>query len=134
MNIYYALWADAINYEKIRNGGAGHWKIFTFCYMSILLSLNIMTLLSVIMFFIGFDLTSKFYEVLMFFSSKLLRDFIWAIVVLFIPSMSVTYFYIFHKQKYKHILSKYKFRNGRLLIIYFFSTVILMFGFSLLNK
>jgi hypothetical protein len=33
MNIYYALWADAINYERIRNGGAGHWKVFTFCYM-----------------------------------------------------------------------------------------------------
>ena len=134
MNIYYALWADAINYERIRNGGAGHWKVFTFCYMSILLSLNIMTLLSLILFLTGYDLTSKIYEVLMSFQSKLLRDFIWAIVVLFIPSMVVTYFFVFHKKKYEYILSKYKFRNGRLLLIYFILTVILMFGFSLLNK
>ncbi len=134
MNIYYALWADAINYERIRNGGAGHWKVFTFSYMSILLSLNIMTLLSLILFLTGYDLTSKIYEVLMSFQSKLLRDFIWAIVVLFIPSMVVTYFFVFHKKKYEYILSKYKFRNGRLLLIYFILTVILMFGFSLLNK
>lgn len=134
MNIYYALWADAINYERIRNGGAGHWKVFTFSYMSILLSLNIMTLLSLILFLTGYDITSKIYEVLMSFQSKLLRDFIWAIVVLFIPSMVVTYFFVFHKKKYEYILSKYKFKNGRLLLIYFILTVILMFGFSLLNK
>lgn len=134
MNIYYALWADAINYERIRNGGAGHWKVFTFSYMSILLSLNIMTLLSLILFLTGYDITSKIYEILMSFQSKLLRDFIWAIVVLFIPSMVVTYFFVFHKKKYEYILSKYKFRNGRLLLIYFILTVILMFGFSLLNK
>jgi hypothetical protein len=134
MNIYYALWADAINYERIRNGGAGHWKVFTFSYMSILLSLNIMTLLSLILFLTDYDITSKIYEILMSFQSKLLRDFIWAIVVLFIPSMVVTYFFVFHKKKYEYILSKYKFRNGRLLLIYFILTVILMFGFSLLNK
>lgn len=134
MNIYYALWADAINYERIKNGGAGHWKIFTFSYMSILLSLNIMTLLSMILFLTGYDITSKIYEVLTLFQSKLLRDFAWAIVVLFIPSMVVTYFFVFHKKKYEYILSKYKFRNGRLLLIYFILTVILMFGFSLLNK
>lgn len=134
MNIYYALWADAINYERIRNGGAGHWKGFTFSYMSILLSLNIMSLLSLILFLTGYDITSKIYEVLMSFQSKLLRDFIWAIVVLFIPSMGFTYFFVFHKKKYEYILSKYKFRNGRLLLIYFILTVILMFGFSLLNK
>lgn len=134
MNIYYALWADAINYERIRNGGEGHWKPFTFCYMSLLLSFNIATLLSVILFFTDYNITSKIYELLRSFQSKLLRDFIWAIVVLFIPSMVVAYFFIFHKKRYKYILSKYKFRNGRLLLIYFISTVILMFGFSLLNN
>lgn len=134
MNIYYALWADAINYERIKNGGAGHWKVFTFSYMSVLLSLNIMTLLSLILFLTGYDITSKIYEVLMLFQSKLLRDFIWAIVVLFIPSMVVTYFFIFYKKKYEYILSKYKFMNGKLLLIYFFATIFLMFGFSLLNN
>lgn len=133
MNIYYALWADVINYERIRNGGAKHWKVFTFSYMSLLLSLNIMTLLSLILFLTGYDITSKIYEVLMLFQSKLLRDFIWAIVVLFIPSMVVTYFFVFHKKKYVFILGKYEFKNGKFLLIYFFTTIILMVGISLLN-
>lgn len=134
MNIYYALWADAINYERIKNGGAVRWKLFTFSYMSILLSLNILTLMSLILFLTGYDLTSKIYEALMIFQSKLLRDFSWALITLFMPSMGVTYFFVFYKKKHEYILSKYKFKNGRLLLIYFILTVILMFGFSLLNR
>ncbi len=134
MNIYYALWADAINYERIKNGGAEHWKVFTFCYMSILLSFNIIACFSAILFFTGYNIAWEIKQYLMFFQSKLLTNALWAIVALFIPSMVVTYFFVFHKKKYEYILSNYKFRNGRLLLIYFILTVILMFGFSLLNK
>ncbi len=133
MNIYYAIWADAINYVRIKNAGEGSWKVFTFCYMSILLSFNIIACISAILFFTGKNITSGIYEVLMLIHSKLLRDFIWAIIVLFIPSMCTTYFFVFRKRKYKDILSKYKFRNGKLVLIYFLLTVVLMFGFSLLN-
>ena len=134
MNIYYAIWADAINYERIKNGGESHWKLFTFSYMSLLLSFNIAALLSMILIFTGHDITSNFYKGLMLFQSKILRDFIWAIVVLLIPSTAITYLSVFYKKKYEHILSKYKFRNGKLLLVYFLLTVILMFAFSLLNK
>ena len=70
----------------------------------------------------------------MFFPSELLTNALWTIVALFIPRMTVTYFFVFYNKKYEYILRKYKFRNGKLLLIYFFSTVILMFGFSLLNN
>lgn len=134
MNIYYAIWADAINYERIKNGGEGHWKPFTFSYMSLLLSFNIATLLSAILFFTGYNIADNIEQLVTFPNSKLLTNFSWAIVTLFIPSMIITYFSVFYKKKYEHILSKYKFRQGKLLLIYFISTVILMFVFSLLNK
>lgn len=134
MNIYYAIWADVINYERIKNGGATHWKIFTFSYMSILLSLNIATLYTIIQLLFGFDITIIVEQFLSAIQSKLLRDFAWTIFTLFIPGMGVTYYFIFYKKKYEIILDKYKFWNGKLLLIYFFLTVFLMFGSSLLNK
>lgn len=134
MNIYYALWADAINYERIRKRGDKDWKIFTFCYMSILLSFNIIACFSAILFFTGYNIALEIMQYLTFFSSKVLNNITWAIVTLFIPSMTLTYFFIFYNKKYEYILSKYKFRGGKLLLIYFLTTVILMFGFSLLNK
>ncbi len=134
MNIFYSIWSDAINYERIRNGGAEHWKLFTFSYMSLLVSLNILALLSLSLFVTGYDIGTLIEQLVTFPQSELLTDFTWAIVTLFIPSMMINYFFVFYKKKYEYILDKYKFRNGKLLLIYFISTIVLMFGFSLLNK
>lgn len=134
-NIYYSVWSDAINYERLKNGGESHWKIFTFLYMSIFLSLNILALLSAILYFTGYEVTSKLKEQLeIVFSSELLINFSWSLIILFIPSFIITYFSIFYKKKYEFILENYKFKNGRFLFIYFCFTVIGFFGFSLLNK
>lgn len=134
-DIYCALWADAINYERLKNGGEGHWKIFTFVYMSIFLSLNILALLSAILFFTGYELTAELKTVLdNFFLSELLANLSWFLLVLLIPSFIITYFTVFYKKKYEFILNNYEFKNGKLLLIYFCLTVVAFFGFSLLNK
>lgn len=134
MNIYYALWADAINYERIKNGGENHWKLFTFSYMSLLLSFNIATILSAILLFTGYNVAEKIEQFITFTSSKLLTDLSWAILTLFVPSMIITYFSVFYNQKHEYILSRYKFRQGKLLLIYFVLTMVLFFGISLLNQ
>ena len=134
-NIYYNLWADAINYERLKNGGENHWKIFTFTYMSILFSLNITALLSSILFFTGYEITSQYRNQLeVYFSSEVLANVFWSLTVLHIPSVIITYFGVFYKKKYEYILSNYKFKNGKWLLIYYLLTVLAFFGFSLLNK
>ena len=102
--------------------------------MSLLVSLNILALLSLSLFVTGYDIGALIEQLVTFPQSELLTDFTWAIVTLFIPSMMINYFFVFYKKKYEYILDKYKFRNGKLLLIYFISTIVLMFGFSLLNK
>jgi hypothetical protein len=137
MNQFYAIWADAINYERIKNGGEHHWKEFTFCYMSILLSLNIATFFSAIQFFTGYNIntfTISINNYLTFFSNRSISSMLWAVINLYIPSMCVNYFFIFHKRKYEIILSKFKFKNGRLIFTYFCLSVVVLFGVSLLNK
>lgn len=135
MKIYYSIWVDAINYERIKNGGENHWKTFTFGYMSTLLSLNILAGLSAILFFTGYELTSKLTEQLeKLFSNELVVNFLWFTITLLIPSMLINYFFIFYKNKYEYLLKSYKFKNGKLLLIYFSVTIIAFFGFSLLNK
>ena len=134
MNLFYAIWADAIHHEREKNGGRGHWKIFLFCAMSLLLSLNIGTLYSAILYFTGYDGPLKIVRWLIPAISGRVHDILWAIITLFIPSMIINYFFVFYKRKYRYIYRKYKFRNGRLLLIYYVLTVILLFGFSLMNK
>ncbi|MCO6174980.1 hypothetical protein NHF50_07960 [Flavobacterium sp. NRK F10] len=134
--IYYSVWADAINYERIKNGGEDHWKTFTFAYMSILMALNILAILSAFLYFTGYDIflsmISKIEERITL--NERLISIIWSILILFLPSLIFTYFSIFYKKKYKYILENYEFKNGKLLLIYFVVTIIAFFGFSLLNK
>ena len=133
--IYFSVWADAINYERIKNGGEGHWKIFTYSYMTIFMVLNILSLLSAILFFTGFDMfSSLMLKIDKIFLNEKLSNLVWSILVLFIPSMLITYFLVFYKKKYEYILNNYSFKNGRFLFIYFMITIICFFGFSFLNK
>ena len=131
---YYALWADAINYERYKNGGGRNWKAFTFCAMSLLHSFNLMALYSAILLFTGFNITDRVTKSFEFLSSSLLINFGWAISTLFIPSMIIVYFLVFHKKRYEYIIKHYPFRKGRIMLIYYVLTVILVFAFSLLNK
>ncbi len=133
MNPFYALWADAIYYQK-EKGDAENWKFLTFFYMSFLFCWNIGTLFSIVLFFTGFNLASEIRELLTFSSSKTIVNFTWAILVLFIPAFGINYFFVFYKKKYRNILKNYEFRNGRILLTYFIVSVTALFGFSLLNK
>lgn len=133
MSIFYAIWADAINYERIKNGGEKYWKTFTFCYMSLLMSLNIATFISILMLLTGYNVALKIKQSITFFSNENSVNFLWAVVTTFIPSMIVNYVFVFYKKKYNSILKNYKFKNGKLLLAYFTISVIGFFLFGALN-
>ena len=133
--IYYSIWADAINYERIKNGGEDHWKLFTFAYMSVLLGLNILAIWTAIRFFSGYNLANKLMEQLATITtSEKLQNLLLSMIVMFIPSAIINYYLVFYRKKYEYILKNYEFKNGKFLFIYFCITVIAFFGFSLLNK
>lgn len=133
-NLFYALWADLINHEIIKNGGADYWKTFTFFSMSVLGSLNIMACMCAIRLFTGYIITEDTYQYLYTFKSETLNHFLWYLVYLFIPSMIFNYFSVFYRKNYEKILKNYKFRNGKLLKIYCFSSIGMVFFISFLNE
>ncbi len=135
MKIYFSVWTDAINYERIKNGGESHWKIFTLLYMSLLMAINIISFTSAILYFTSYDLGLIVMSLIdKFLNNKGLSNIVWFFIIGFFPCLSINYFCVFHKKRYNYILEKYKFKNGRLLLIYFFLTFIVLIIFSLLNK
>ena len=131
MNLFYAIWADAIHYERKKNGGKNHWKVFTFAQMSLLLSWNLVTFYMTIKNLTGVDIAPNVF--LLFIHNKLVGNILWAVIYLFIPALTINYFFVFYKRRYRTIIRKYKFRNGKILLIYFIATVILFLGFALLR-
>ena len=49
------------------------------------------------------------------------------------PALLINYFFVFHKDKYKDIINKYKLqKRGRYVLIYSFTSIGLFLGFVLL--
>ena len=132
MNLFYALWADAINHERKKNGGENHWKPFLFFAMSVLLSFNIMVIYGIVFLFTDFNTVKEFMKIITFTESETIKKFLWATITLFIPSMLINYIFVFHKTKYQSIIENYEHRDGKLLRIYFLMTVLLFFGIGVL--
>lgn len=127
MNLFYAIWADAIYYERLKNGGEGHWKRFTFCSMSLLLSINIATIFMSVFLISDYNITQESKEVLDRVLGVFSTKFIWYLIVILTPSAMITYFSIFYRRRYDYILDRYPFKNGLLLLIYFLITFISFF-------
>ena len=133
-NIYFALWADAINYERLKNGGEGYWKWFTFIYMTALHGFNILTFYLIIKVVTGFNITKYTNNWFFIFEKESHNGLCWSFFMMYIPCMLIIYFVIFYKRKYKDILKQYPFQNGKLLIIYCLGTFVFMFISMWLNK
>ena len=135
ISLYKSIWSDAINYERIKNGGESHWKLFTFVYMTLILSLNVITILSLIRFIFNIEVG----EFLMMLFKRIIDNktglnFLWFFIVAILPSSLINYMLVFYNNRYENILEKYKFKQGKLSVIYFIITVISFFGVSLIKK
>ena len=133
LKIHDALWADAFYHEKLVNKRESNWMRATCVNMSLVLSFNIITLLSVLNFF-GVHITENFDNyVLSSIPNRRTATIIIGILEFLLPAFAFSYFTVFYTKRYKHILGSYKYKNGKLIKIYYFLTVFFFFGFIILR-
>ncbi len=133
MHLFYSIWSDIINYQKL-NGDTANWKFITFFSVSFLLSWNIITIFSLILFLTGYNIAHETRLFLDFFSSETATNILWAVLILFAPSMGLNYFLVFHNKKYERILNIYEYKKGKLAITYFTISVASFFIINVLNS
>ena len=123
MRLYYIIWAAAINGAKSVKEPPFNWKISTIGYLSIFMSLNLLTIDSIIEHYIfsrDYLLTS-----IDFFPGDNLDAFFSAIVFYFSVPFCVNYFLVFYKEQYKNIELNYSIINGKkYLLVYIVLSVI----------
>lgn len=135
IKVFESIWSDAINYERIKNGGATQWKTFTFVYMSLLLSLNIIGFLSLLRAISGLDSGGWVMVIITQFThNEIFASFLWYLIIAILPSVLINYCMVFRNKRYEQILANHPFKQGKILLVYFLFSVLLFFGSSLLNK
>lgn len=135
IKIYYKIWVDCI--VKIRsqpnNKDSWWWQSFVLMTMAMILNIYVSLLLLV-----ATEVITKIPIAIKIdvFSGTKLDSLLTFLLQFFLPIGLLNYFLIFYKKKYKKLIEKYEYKNGRLFLTYFiFSTCILVLliilGYSL---
>lgn len=136
MNFYYKIWVDVISRMKAQSQNKDNWKLYSFIFMSMAMSLNLLLFMTVLQSHV---LKIPFYNFkLDFFPGEKLDASLKYIILFFLPVAILNYFLIFFKKKYKRLLKSYKTYNGKLAVTYlllsYFMPFILLFIAYIINK
>lgn len=118
-NLYYNIWVDAIVNIKKNPQHKHDWKFYSMFFMTILTSLNFITVL-MWLGFLGLKTTSLKINV---FSGTILDSFAIYLIQFALPCFLLNYFFIFYKDKYKRLIEEHEDRKGKLFLIYLFGTI-----------
>ncbi len=112
--IYYLIWTDIITSARKRLPERTDWKFSLFVLITMCNALNLFTIyiwlkfFSIISFLIKID----------FFPGTMLDNATAFFIQFASPFILLNYFLIFYKDRYKKIITKYPYKNGRVALIY----------------
>lgn len=121
-NIYYYLWADAIQRFRHHNPDRTDWKFAVYSFITFIHALNFWVII----------LWLKYFKLLILpiieiniFLGTMLNGLISFLVTFASPFIVANYFLIFNNNRYEKILKKYPLGKTNYSIIYTFSVAIL---------
>ncbi len=124
MKIYYKIWVDCILKAQSKPENKNNWKLFTIVFMSISMALNIVFILFV---FSDLGITEKIFVIpIDVFPGTKVDAFYSFFISYLLPFLTLNYFLIFYKEKYKQLMLKYKYNNGKLFVTYFLSSIVIL--------
>jgi hypothetical protein len=123
MNLYYMAWIDDIKKMQSVAINRGQWKSQMMVYMSMAMALNIGVVMSILQLHV---LGYVFYDIKfnIFPGEKLNNALSFFLLYLIVPVV-LNYLLIYRNNKYEKLLLTYKYYNGKLVIIYFFGTLLI---------
>lgn len=118
------IWIDSILSFKRHHPAKSNWKFTLFFYNTWINALNLWIILLWLKYFKILVLPSFNINI---FPGELLNNFIAFTIQFAAPFAILNYFLIFHKERYKSLVEKYKNYNGKYALIY--SIVIALLAF-----
>lgn len=122
LSIYYRIWVDCIQRAKIKSSNKESWQTITMVFMTLSMSSNfilIMTILEKSVF------KTYFYKFDFSFLSTRINNLFAYIFLFILPCIMTNYLLIFRNKRYKKLLLKYQYYNGKLFLAYFLISMLL---------
>lgn len=121
LNTYYRIWVDAITQERSKKGDNGSWKAFTIIPISLLMGVNLLTLIFILRL-----LTHGSVPIVVpldIFRYRAVNTFIAGAFTFFIPFLVLNYLLVFYNERYQKLQNLYRSNEGKSYRNYFFISV-----------
>ena len=105
-NLYYKVWAEAINAERTNNPERQNWKLYTLIPITVLQSINLFTFFYWLRLLVYRHL--PLFAPVHIFNGFALDSAISIIITYFVPFLLLNYLLIFSYDQYISITAKYK--------------------------
>lgn len=125
-NIYYKIWADAIQTFRKFHPNRTDWKITLFIFITWIHALNCWTILIWLKYFNIYDIP---YISINLFPSDMINSFFAFAIEFALPFAILNYFLIFYKKRYEIIIQINKDIKNRTALIYSM-VVLITFAFT----
>lgn len=119
-DFYYTLWVDIILKIRSISKNKGDWPL-SLIFVSISMGFNISTIL-LILNTLGLRKSGIILNINLF-SKQNINTLFGIIVFHILMPMFVNYYLIFYKRKFKKIIKKYQYHNGKYALIYVMTSI-----------
>lgn len=131
MKLYYTIWVDCILRAKSQPQNKNNWKFFTMIFMGMAMAINFITFMTILQRNI---LQKSFYNLeVNIFSETKLNALVSFFILFLLPPLILNYLLIFRNNRYKQLIRRYKYYNGKLFVRYFLGSIILPFVLLLMG-
>ncbi len=112
--LYYKIWVDLIVRAKSVPANRENWKVMTLLYMSMLMAINLIVIMTIIQKYFGLYV----YDISFSIMPGIIESFVKFCILFFLPSAVLNYLLIFWNNRYNKIIQAYSHHNGKLFISY----------------
>jgi hypothetical protein len=115
LGLYYSIWVDFIIRARSQPANKADWPQKTILIMSVCMAFNFVLIMYVLQQYI---IGKFFYTLNLNPLPRQLDYFLNFAILFFLPCLAINYFLIFARKRYEVLLRKYRYRKGRLFIVY----------------
>ena len=122
LGLYYRIWVDCIAAIKKQPVNKRNWSVKSMLTMSIAMTFNLALVMIVLQKQVfGY----YFYRFRVDFLPRYFSNAVSFIILFLLPCVVMNYLLIFRKDRYKRLLEKYPYHNGKLFATYFSVSLLL---------
>ena len=123
--LYYSIWVDFIFKGEERPENKYIWKPFALFFMSFMMSFNFWFLSFLLLVHLNFK-NNYFPTNFIIFNSHKADSFFNFFISYLLPFLLINYFLIFYKNRYRGLIKKYPYNNGKLFMRYIYISFLVL--------